>query len=178
MIRSKRGSLGFYLLVSLLVITGILTFVVILLYGIGLAVDGLEQLEVEQVRETELTRAGTYTVFVEKGNLGESFANLQVVDAAKRELIVHAPRVRGRYSYEGRRGEAVCEFTVVEPGTYVFHVNSAANSSVVLAVGVDFFRQMVLTILVSLAVLLLALLAAGMLIFRQLRLVAVNLFRD
>lgn len=165
--KRRRQILTFILVVSLVAL-GILGFVALLTGGMERPVDGLIRFEIQGSQELELPEPGNYVVFLEGSNQDPSLITVQVLDSDNTILELTEPRLAGGYSFKGLQGTALFEFNLEEAGTYRFVVD-APQGSISLALGNNYYREMVVSILGSVVILALALLILGVLAFRQLR---------
>lgn len=171
--RLNTRSILITILVISLIALGVLAFVVMLLSGIENALGGLQQVRVDGVAQINLAEPGTYAVFLEAGSR-PTLSDLQLVAAESGESIpLLPPRASSNYSIKGRQGEALCEFTIPEGGNYLFQNESQAP--ILIALGQNFYRDMVRAILGSVLILVVSLVILSIFAFKQLRKVAERL---
>jgi hypothetical protein len=132
------------------------------LRGMG---DELPQLVVPGTSELTLTETGTYTIFHETGSVvdGRYYAvedvsglTVEVVAAETGEAVaLSSPGAGATYDFGGRSGSAFLTFDIADPGRYRItgaYPEGRAEPATVLAVGHDFGRKLVLTIVSAIAI--------------------------
>lgn len=134
------------------------------LEGLG---DSLEQIELPGQKELHLELPGKYTVFYEhfsnvEGRIYDtgreeiSGLDLSLISRATGgEIPLTSPGMSSTYSLEGRSGVAVSEFTIEEPGWYEFsgvYSEPRPAPQVVFAIGREFEKELIRTLLLMFAV--------------------------
>lgn len=130
----------------------------------GLAAH-LPQIIVPGEADLTLSRAGTYTIYLEREavvggrvySTGDAIEGLQVriTSVAGSSVEMSAPTVSSNYAIGGRSGNAVLAFSVVEPGRYQFaasYPDGRIEPQGVVAIGLGVPQKIFTAILQALAV--------------------------
>jgi hypothetical protein len=130
----------------------------------GLA-DHVPQVVVPGDADLTLSRAGTYTIYLERdavvnGRLystGDGIEAMQVriSSATGSPIEMSRPSISSNYSVSGRSGTAVLAFTIAEPGPYHLSASYADGSTEpegVLAVGLGVPERILTTILQAMSI--------------------------
>lgn len=164
---SETGpSKGYYALAMLVFIGGWVGFAYVLFSGLWGMEGKLQQVVVPGRTEITLRTAGTYTIFYEyKSVVGnkiystsKEMSGLECVVISKTtaaRVPLTAATTSGNYEFDGRAGTSAFDFTIHDPGVYELsaaYPEGQSGPEVVLAVGHDFAKGMVTTILGSLAI--------------------------
>jgi hypothetical protein len=156
-----------FIVAGLVFLAGLIGFVVFLFLSLGGMGDNLIQVVVPGEQEIQLKEAGSYTVFHEyRSAIGgriysgsEGIPGLECALTSKKtgNPIPLAPAsTASRYDYGGRSGVSVLEFSVHEPGDYVFRASypsGQGGSQAVLAIDHGFVGKIVLTVFGAIGIL-------------------------
>ena len=166
--RIKTRKMLLSILIISLVVLAILSFVSMLLGGIERAVKGLTRIELGQMQEVDLLEPGTYAVFWEQGHK-LARTDLRIVqNSAETAVEFQEPRLSRGYSIRGQRGEALGDFTIEDGGSYLIIVDNYQGPSTI-TLGRGYYRQMISTILGSVAVLAVVMVVLVIIAFKQLQ---------
>jgi hypothetical protein len=154
-----------YLIAGAVFLLGMLlfgTFLFLRLHGLG---DELPRFVVPGTSEFQLAEPGTYTIFHETGGVvdGRYYAaadisglTVDVISAATGNSIpLEPPGASSTYELGGRSGSAILTFEISEPGPYRItgmYPDGRSEPAAVLAVGHNFGRKLVLTIVSGIAI--------------------------
>lgn len=169
--RSRMEHALGYFLATIMFVVAVLVFWVSFRTGLNTALTGLNRFDLTEPHVLHLEEPGNYVLF------GESTTN-QIVWENLEPRITHlptgqhlpltSPKYKSGYSFEGRRGRALGEFSVVAPGQYGIDLGIHASDGIVVALGSQFNRIMVLTLLWALALFSAFLVITAILFLRQL----------
>ena len=164
-----KPSRWYYVLAGLVLGAGLAGFGVLLLSGLSDLTGGLTQMVVPGQHELTLSETGGYTVFHEYqsvvGNKVYSMAQgglsgLQCGLASKatgEEIPLSRSTMNSTYSMGSRSGVSVFDFRIDSPGTYVFSAQyppGEERPEAILSVGHGFVKQLFVTILSGLGIML------------------------
>ncbi len=164
-----------YWMAGLVGVVGLVAFVVLLIESILGIGDELEQMLAPGRAEFVFAEPGTYTVFHEHESAfeGRYYSSPGIVsgltvkvspNAGGTAVEVRPSGVNSNYALEGREGNSIFEFEIVEPGPYrvtAAYADGRRSPEVVLAIGHDFMGKLLTTIFGGLAIMIVGLGGAG-----------------
>lgn len=149
--------------IALVGVAGMIAFMLPRLLGMA---DALIQVVVPGDVELSLDEPGTYTIFHERHSVvgdrlyvSENISGLRVLVtalSAGKEIPILPTAASQTYSIGGRSGTSAFAFEISEPGRYrlvAAYEDGSTQPKVVLAIGQGFLRDLLLTVLGSLAIL-------------------------
>ncbi len=150
-----------YLLAVGVFLAGFVGMGVVVFNSLSRLGDDLVQIVVPGERELSL-EAGSHTIFHESQSTvdgrifsADNVAGLGVrLTSAAGEPVTLSQATAGTYQFGGRRGSAVLQFDIAEPGVYLLsgaYRDGMSGPETVLAVGQGFVGGLVVTILSALA---------------------------
>jgi hypothetical protein len=164
-----KPSKVFYGISAVVLVAGIILFAVSLVTGITSAIHNINtRVVVPGVSDIELNQAGKYKIYFEKKSvLDGKVYHTDDIDGLTIRLTnsntgnpveLNNPSVSSNYSLGGREGTCIFEFEINEPGTYLMETNydSGTGKEAVIAIGKDFNRKLIISILLSILILFLS----------------------
>lgn len=155
-----------YLLAIALALAGAVGMIAFMLPRLLGMADALIQVVVPGDLELSLEEPGTYTIFHEHHSVigdrlyvSKNISGLRVLVTALstgKEVPISSTAASQTYSIGGRSGASAFAFKISEPGRYrlvAAYEDGSAQPKAVLAIGQGFLRDLLLTILFSLAIL-------------------------
>jgi hypothetical protein len=162
----KRGIAPF-VIAGLIFFAGIAGFVVLLFVRLSSLDEGMKQVKVPGEQEIFLEKPGLYTVFHEyRSSIGNRIysgpqgipgleCHLTSKDSGK-EISLAPSSMTSRYDYGGRSGVSVLEFTLEQPGNYVFRAGypgGQAGNEAILTIEQGFVGGLFVTVFASIGIL-------------------------